>query len=233
MTRPDRSMIADMPLFEQAKPEYLDAVLAGARIIRVARDTPVFGEEEPAHSFFLLLDGFVRVVKTAASGDQVIMRYIGPGELIGIAQALGRDTYPATALAAIDCVALAWPGSVWPQFLAQVPGFAAAACRTVGHRLQDTQQRLIELSTEQVEQRVARALSRLADHGGRKTREGLQISFPISRQDIAEMTGTTLHSVSRLLAAWEAQGIVAGGRQKVTVVAPARLRALGEGRSSR
>lgn len=232
MLQPDRSLIADMRLFQAAKPEELDAVLAGARLLRIARDAVVFGEEDEAHSFFLLLDGYVRVVKTAATGDQVIMRYIGPGELIGIAQALGRDTYPASAIAAIDCVALAWPGSVWSRFVAQVPGFAAAACQTVGDRLQDTQTRLIELATEQVEQRVARALCRLAEQSGRQTGAGLQISFPISRQDIAEMTGTTLHSVSRLLAAWEASGIVAGGRQRVAVVDLERLRVLADGRAS-
>jgi CRP-like cAMP-binding protein len=233
MPQLDRSLIADLPLFQAATPEDLDAVLASARPLRVARDAAIFEQEAAAHSFFLLLDGHVRVVKTTPAGDQVIVRYVSAGEMIGIAQALGRDTYPASAIAAADCVVLVWPSSLWSRFIEQIPGFAATTYQAVGSRLQDVQARLVEMATEQVEQRVARALHRLAEQSGRPTETGVQIDFPISRQDIAEMTGTTLHMVSRLLAAWEANGIVAGGRQKVTVVEPARLRALAEGRAAR
>ncbi len=233
MPQLDRSLIADLPLFQAAKPEELDAVLADARPLRVARDAAIFEQEGEAHSFFLLLDGHVRVVKTTPAGDQVIVRYVSAGEMIGIAQAIGRATYPASAIAAADCVVLVWPTSLWQRFIAQIPGFAATTYQAVGVRLQDAQARLVEMATEQVEQRVARALCRLAEQSGRKTEEGLLIDFPISRQDIAEMTGTTLHTVSRLLAAWEGKGIVAGGRQKVTVVEPGRLRALAEGSAAR
>lgn len=233
MPQLDRSLIADLPLFRAAKPDDLDAVLASARPLRVARDAAIFEQEAEAHSFFLLLDGHVRVVKTTPAGDQVIVRYISAGELIGIAQALGRDTYPASAIAAADCVVLVWPNSLWPRFIAQIPGFATTTYQAVGSRLQEAQARLVEMATEQVEQRVARALSRLAEQSGRQTEAGVQIDFPISRQDIAEMTGTTLHTVSRLLAAWEARGVVTGGRQRVTVVEPARLHALAEGRAAR
>jgi len=89
------------------------------------------------------------------------------------------------------------------------------------------------MSTEQVEQRVAHVLLRLANQTGKKTAEGVLIDFPISRQDIAEMTGTTLHTVSRLLSAWEAKGLVRSGRQKVTVVEPHKLFVLAEGRTKK
>ncbi len=88
----------------------------------------------------------------------------------------------------------------------------------------------MEMSSEQVEQRVATALLKLVRQSGRRTEEGIEIDFPISRQDIAEMTGTTLHTVSRLLSAWEAQGLVSGGRQKVTVKDPHALVLIAENR---
>jgi CRP-like cAMP-binding protein len=231
MSQLDRSLIAGLSLFRAAKPEDLDRVLSSARSLRVAKDVTIFEEEAEGHSFFLLLDGHVRVVKTTPGGDQVIVRYISAGELIGIAHAMGRTTYPASAVAAVDCVVLAWPSAMWPEFMAQIPGFGETTYQTVGSRLQDVQARLVEMSTEQVEQRVARAVLRLAEQNGRKTGEGIEIDFPISRQDIAEMTGTTLHTVSRLLAAWEAKGLVKGGRQRVTVVEAVRLRSLAEGRA--
>ena len=189
----------------------------------------IFEQDAEAHSFFLLLDGHVRVVKSTPEGHEVIVRYISPGELMGIAHALGRGTYPASAIAVVDCVLLAWPGALWNEFAATFPAFGANTYKAVGKRLQDAHARVIEMATEQVEQRVARALLKLMAQGGRQTEEGVLIDFPLSRQDIAEMTGTTLHTVSRLLAAWEDKGVVRGGRQKVTIADAERLRQAAEG----
>ncbi len=230
LSRLDRSLIAGLPPFQGLNPDELDRMIGQARSLRIAKDQPVFEQEQEAHSFFLLLDGHVRVVKATPDGQEVIVRYISPGELMGIAYALGRTTYPASAIAAVDCVVLAWPGHLWPEFAAAFPNFGANTYKTVGSRLQDAHTRVVEMSTEQVDQRVAHALLKLVKQTGRQTEEGLLIDFPISRQGIAEMTGTTLHTVSRLLTAWEEKGLVKSGRQKVTVVEPHRLLMLAEGR---
>ncbi|MCC6203777.1 MAG: Crp/Fnr family transcriptional regulator [Hyphomicrobiales bacterium] len=229
--RLDRSLISGLPVFEGLDAGSLDEILQSARSLRVEKDTTIFEQDAEAHSFFVLLDGRVRVVKTTADGQQVIVRYIVPGELMGIAQALGRTTYPASAIAVVDCVVLAWPGRLWPEFATAYPAFGMNTYRTVGSRLNDVQTQVMEMATEQVEQRVAHSLLRLIKQSGRKTDEGILIDFPISRQDIAEMTGTTLHTVSRLLTAWEEKGLVRSGRQQVTVVAPHRLMVLAEGHS--
>ncbi|TPK75711.1 Crp/Fnr family transcriptional regulator [Mesorhizobium sp. B2-4-17] len=226
----DRSLIAGLSIFEGMAAADLDRIVGQARSTRIAKDQLVFEQEQDAHSFFLLLDGHVRVVKSTPDGQDVTVRYISPGELLGIAHALGRATYPANAIAAVDCVVLAWPSQLWPTFAANFPSFTANTYKSVGTRLQDAHTRVVEMSTEQVEQRIAHALLKLVKQSGRKTEEGILIDFPISRQDIAEMTGTTLHTVSRLLSAWEDQGLVESGRQKVTVVEPHRLLLVAEGR---
>jgi CRP-like cAMP-binding protein len=219
----DRSLIADLAPFSGLSPEDLDHILAKARPARIAEGRPVFEQDAEAHSFFLLLDGHVRVVKTTPDGEQVIMRYVSSGQLIGIAKALGRSTYPATAVAAVDCMLLAWPNEAWTELTALYPSFAANTYKAVGERMEDAHSRMIELATAQVDRRVAHALLRLAKQTGRKTDEGTLIGFPITRQDIADMTGTTLHTVSRLLTAWEYLGFVKSTRKKVTVVDAERL----------
>lgn len=233
MGRLDRSLIAGLSPFQGVAPADLDRMLQKARSLRIAKDKTVFEQEAEAQSFFLLIAGHVRVVKTTPDGQQVIVRYISPGELMGIAQALGRSTYPASAIAAVDCVVLAWPGHLWSEFAGAFPNFGANTYKTVGTRLHDTHSRIVEMATEQVEQRVAHSLLRLVKQTGKTTDEGILIDFPISRQDIAEMTGTTLHTVSRLLASWEDKGLVKSGRQKVTVVEPHRLFLLAQGRAEK
>ncbi|MGE0847038.1 MAG: Crp/Fnr family transcriptional regulator [Flavobacteriaceae bacterium] len=226
----DRSLIAGLPGFAGMSGEDLDHVLSLARPGRYEKDTEIFSQDEEARSFFLLLSGHIRVVRTTADGHQVIARYINEGELFGIAVVMGKATYPASAVAAVECVVLTWPNSAWPDLQSRVPGFGATAMQTVGARLQDAQTRVVEMSTQQVEQRIASAVLRLVTQSGRKTENGIEIDFPITRQDIAEMTGTTLHTVSRLLSAWEEQGIVSGGRQKVTVTDPHALMLVAESR---
>jgi CRP-like cAMP-binding protein len=226
----DRSLISSLPLFDGLEGSDLDRILSLARSVRVAKDDAVFEQGATAESFYLLLDGHVRVVRTTAEGDQVIARYIHAGELFGIAVAMGRKAFPASAVAAVDCVVLVWPNAAWGELSSRYPAFAGGAYRMIGNRLQETQARVVELSTEQVEQRVAHTLLRLANQSGRKTPEGIEIGFPITRQEIAEMTGTTLHTVSRLLSAWEQKGLIRGGRQKVTIADPHGLMLIAEHR---
>jgi CRP-like cAMP-binding protein len=228
----DASLIADLPPFSGIDREGLDRLLSRAESSRFEKNSYIFRDGESAHSFFLLLDGHIRVVRITPDGEQVIARYISSGELFGIAQALGRDTYPANAAAAVDCVALSWPGNLWSETVERYPSFATNTYKTVGVRLQDAQDRIVEMATKRVEQRVANAIVKLASQTGRKTEEGILIDFPISRQDISEMTGTTLHTVSRLLSAWEHDGLVKSGRQKITVTAGHRLVLIASGEPS-
>jgi CRP-like cAMP-binding protein len=231
LSRLDPSLIAGLPAFEGLSGGDLDTILARATALRVAKDAAIFEQGAEAKSFFVLLDGQVRVVKPTPDGRQVIVRYIVPGELLGIAQAIGRDTYPASAIAAVDCVVLSWPGKLWGEFASSFPSFGKATYKTVGSRLEDVQMQMVDMATKQVEQRIAHALLRLVRQSGRKTDDGIMIDFPISRQDIAEMTGTTLHTVSRVLSAWEDKGLVKSARQQVSVTQPHRLLLLAEGRN--
>jgi CRP-like cAMP-binding protein len=85
------------------------------------------------------------------------------------------------------------------------------------------QDRIVEMATQQVEQRIANAVLRLINQSGRKTDQGIEIASPITRQDLSEMTGTTLHTVSRLLSQWERQGIVKSARKRIVVTDPHQL----------
>jgi len=219
----DTSLVARLPLFAGFNAGELDAILAEAQSIRVPKNANVFEQGEDAHSFFVLLHGHVRASKVTPAGEQVVVRYVAPGETLGVAMAIGLQRYPATATAVDDSIVLAWPTAAWPRLVETYPSLATNTLRSVGSRLQETHSRVIEMSTQQVEQRVAHALLRLAKQSGRKVENGVQIDFPISRQDIAQMTGTTLHTVSRLLSGWEQRGLIESGRQRIVLRDPHQL----------
>ena len=217
MTKLDRSIIHQLPIFSAMDDSELDDVISRATSQHIPKGTAVFQQGDDANDFFVLLHGRLKVVKVTAHGQQVLIRFVNPGDIYGLAKALRRKDYPATAMAVIDSVTLAWPSDIWDDFMKSHPYLALNVMQTMGDRLQEAHTRVKELSTEEVERRVAHTLLRLIEQSGRNTEEGVMIDFPVTQQDLAQASGTTFHSVSRILSAWESAGIVAVGRRKIIV----------------
>jgi CRP-like cAMP-binding protein len=111
----------------------------------------------------------------------------------------------------------------------EFPRMGRNAVEVVGSRIEELQTRLREVATRRVEQRLAATLLRLVVQSGRSHNDGVEIPFPLSRQELAELTATTLHTVSRTLSAWDQEGIVDARRSSRLVIrAPARLAAIAE-----
>lgn len=213
----DPFLVRSLPLFQRLTDTELSRLMTRATARRVAQGEVVFEQGQTAQTFYLLLHGRLKVTQVTPDGQQVMVRVVHPGDLFGFARALNRPDYPGTARAAVDCVVVGWPMADWDAVVETNPRLAINAMQTIGQRLDEAHTRLREMSTQEVERRVAHAVLRLAERAGRREGGGTRIDFPITRQDIAEMTGTTLHTVSRILSAWESQGLVEGGRQKLTV----------------
>ncbi len=225
----DRSVVRQMPLFTRMSDAELDDVLAFAVSRRYSPGRVVFEQGAPAQLFFVLLNGRLRVTQVTPEGQQLVVRIVNPGDLFGIARALQRSDYPGTSTAVVESIALAWPMTAWDGILERHPTLAVNVMQTMGGRLQEAHTRLREFATEEVERRVAHAVLRLAKQSGKKEAGGIRIDFPVSKQDVAEMTGTTLHTVSRILTAWEHAGLVEGGRQKLLVKDAHQLVLIGDG----
>lgn len=223
MPRLDESLLMHLPPFSRLDRRQIRTLLDQATSRRFDAESTIFIEGEPAEHFFILLDGYVRVAHLTSTGEQVTALHIPAGQLLGIAKALGRDTYPATAITVTQSIALSWPTRLWETFVAEYDGFATETYKMLGHRVGEMNTRIVELATQQVEQRVANAILRLINQSGRKVSDGIEIDFPITRQDLSELTATTLHTVSRLLSAWEKQGLVESRRKRIKVCDPHAL----------
>jgi CRP-like cAMP-binding protein len=225
----DPAQLATLPPFAGIDAPGLADIAAVAQPRRIARNETLFEQGAPANGYFLLLDGRLKIVQVTEDGQQIVVRFVGPGEPAGALAALGIPAYPASAIAVADSVALAWNAEEAGRLMQRFPGWAMSTSRAVGGRIQEAHTRIREISTERVERRIAHAILRLARQAGKPVEEGgLQIEFPLSRQDIAEMTGTTLHTVSRTLSAWEEAGYVEGGRQRIVIKDPRALRQIAE-----
>jgi CRP-like cAMP-binding protein len=209
----------------------LAAVLAAARQRVVPAGRLFFREGEPARWLYVLVDGRVKLTQTGLDGHRVIVRLVGPGDLFGGIAALAETVYPASAEALEASQALAWSGPAIERLFRAHPQIAINVLRHLAQRVLELQDRLRELSTERVERRLARAVLRLLALAGQPGPEGVWLGLALSRQELAELIGTTLYTVSRILSRWEREGWVMAGRERLLVRAPQRLQALAEGLS--
>lgn len=213
-------------LFRELPPAALHDVAARFRPKRVARGEFVFHEGEPARTLGVLASGGLKIVRETEAGREVILRLVAPGEIFGAAGGWGEPTYPATAVALEDAVVLQLPDSEFDALLGGQPEFARAVVRELGVRLREARARIRDLQTEPVERRLARTLLRLAEQVGVPSPAGTEVA--ISRQHLGELAGTTLSTVSRTVSVWQQRGIVAAGRERVTIRQPAALAAIAD-----
>lgn len=216
----DTKNLQAVPLFNGLKEAELGDVVRLARLHKADVEEYFFYQGDPADRIFVLVAGHVKLTQLTPEGEQVLLRVIGPWTMFGGVVMARGDVYPAAAQAAESASALVWQGH---DILAQIekfPRLAVNAMQLMAANLQEFQARYRELATERVERRLARTLLRLAVQTGRRTEAGVLIDLPLTRQDIAEMSGTTLFTVSRILNEWVARGLVALGRERVVIVYP-------------
>ncbi len=215
-------------LFQDLGPEGLAQVAQAARTRAVSHSEFYFHQGEPATTLYVLLTGRARLLQISAEGNEVLLGFVMPGEMFGGVSFLGQADYPLSAQAVEDCLAACWEGAIMSRLMERFPRLALNAMRHMSARMQEMQNRVRELSTERVERRIANTLLRLANQTGVKSPAGVLINVALTRQDIAEMTGTTLYTVSRTLSRWEQEGIVESGRERVLIRAPHALVTIAE-----
>jgi CRP/FNR family transcriptional regulator, nitrogen oxide reductase regulator len=213
-------LLRRVPLFAALGTDALSEVTAAARVRDAPAGATFFREGDAAESFFVIDDGTVKLTQIAPEGQQVVLRLIGSGEAFGGVAAFGGNTYPVTAEAVTSVSVLEWRGAVMAGLMERHPQLAINALRFVAARLHELQIRYRQLATEKVERRIARALVRLVEQAGRRVEKGVLIDLPLTRDDLAQMTGTTLYTVSRIVSRWESEGILDAGRQRIVVKNP-------------
>jgi CRP-like cAMP-binding protein len=216
-------LLAEMktiPLFQGVAEDDLVRLIEAARRRRVPAGGFFFLQGDPAECMFVLLEGRVKLSQTGPDGQQALIRVITPVTLFALVAITTTRDYLVTAEAADDSLALYWTRRDLMGFVTRVPQIARNAMGIMAGRLQEIQERFRQVTTQRVEQRLAHTLIRLAAQSGKKVAAGILIDLTLTRQDLAEMSGTTLYTVSRILGQWEEQGLVIAERERVTIRNP-------------
>ena len=181
----------------------------------------VFWEEDAPEWFYLVAEGRVKVVKHSSSGKEFIIAFFGPGEMFGEVAVFEDKPYPASAQAIAETKVLGIKRRDFLSFLADRPQVALRIINVLGGRLRDAQSRLKDLASERVEQRLAQTLLMLSSKLG--------LTLPFTRQEIADMAGTTTETAIRVMSRLKQGKIIRSVRGKVIILDKEKLRILSEG----
>ena len=223
---PDALVGERPPLFVGILPADYAAISASARVRVFTRGEMLYLKGDAVQQVVLVTSGFVKVTQLGVSGSEVILRLGVPGDVLGAAGLLSTGKHSTTAQAFRFCRALIWDARAFKLLAERFPVLHRNMARILGEDLLELEERFQEVATERVAPRVARQLVRLRDKIGHRVNGDVEIG--LSREDLAQMTGTTLFTVSRLLSAWEASGIVKPSREAVTICDVQSLRSMSE-----
>lgn len=180
-----------------------------------------FIQNDPATHAYVLVQGLVKMAQITPTGQQITLRMMTAGQTFGGIAMLNPSTgYPATAHALENSTAMAWDTKQLRLLAEKDSAVSLNTIELMHIYITELQERQKALVTERVEQRIARILLKLAADSGRSIEEGILIDMPITRQSIAEMSGTTLFTVSRTLNEWERSGLLEIGRERVIIRDP-------------
>ena len=212
--------IKQIPLFQGVPQHDISRLVQAAHRKRLQAGEFFFLQDDFAERMYVLLQGRVKLTQVGPDGQQALIKVVTPVNLFALVAMTTAESYLVTAQAAEDSQAIYWTRQELMEFVLRVPQMALNAMRIMAEQLQEIQERFRQVTTERVERRLAHTLIRLAAQTGKRVDEGILIDLTLTRQDLAEMSGTTLYTASRMLSRWEEQELVIADRERVIIRNP-------------
>jgi CRP-like cAMP-binding protein len=210
-------------LFQGISCADINAILALGSVQDFPRGSWLFTQGEPAREFFLLLSGRIRLHQVSAQGEDMLVRFIVPGATCAGIAVVANSVHGYSALSVMPTQIVAWPGSTGRELIGRYPRFALNLFAIAVQLLNCLQERCRQLTTQSVPGRIIWAVGELADTIGEKSEQGVLIDDPGIQRDLAELAGTTVYTVSRVLADLHQRGIIAKRRGHIVVRNYAKL----------
>lgn len=202
MPTPAPETFAHLPLFRRVSADDRQRIASVARLRAFERGDQIFQEGDPSEQFVTVLSGRVKVFKHAQGDKEIILHIFGPGDPLGVVAVYEARPYPASAMAIEPTTCLVIPRQAFFALLEQSPSLVRGLLSGLTVRLIELTERLTELTGGHVEARFARLFLKLAGQLGRPDRGGTLISLALSRQELADLTGTTIETCIRIMSRW-------------------------------
>jgi CRP/FNR family transcriptional regulator len=217
------------PLFGGLAVREIDALAAVAVEEHVRAREHIFMEGDPARWLCLVRSGHVKILRHSRTGRDVVLELLGAGEIFGGVAVIERRPYPATAQATEPSVVLKIPAEAIVALAERQPSIIKEMALMIGRRLRAAHDSVKALSVDPVEARLAAALLRLAEREGTRAKDRIVLPFHLTRQSLADMTGTTVETAIRIVSRWVKDALVVDEDGRLVLRDVETLRTLAEG----
>ncbi|MFD8970637.1 Crp/Fnr family transcriptional regulator [Streptomyces sp. NPDC059568] len=213
-----------VPFLARLEREDRAALLALGRTLRFVPRTPLIHQHEPSTHVLLILHGWTKVTASAANGYEALLALRGPGDIVGESAALTGRVRAATVTALEPVEAVAVEHDRFREYLARSPQVSLKLLGLTADRTRAADRRRLEFGSMSVRERFAVLLLDLARTHGRRTEEGIELSVPLSKQELAGSVGASREMVQRLLKDLRDRQAVVTGRRTMLILRPEVLR---------
>ncbi len=208
MTPDTETLLRSCALFSRLSAEDRRKVAEVSAARHYEKGDPVFLEGDPSETLFTIISGRVKIVKAIPAGKELILEILGPGDPLGSVAAYEARPYPASAIALETTTCLASRRAAFMSLLETCPSLVRGMLGGFSLRVVELTKRLSEITGSRVEARFAQIFLKLADRLGRPQGGQIFIPLALSRQDLADLAGTTMETSIRIMSRWGKEGVV-------------------------
>lgn len=216
-------LLKTVPIFASLPEQELTYIAGLLHEEHFKKDDYLFFEGDPSHWLYIVKQGKVRMVKYSSNGKDILLEVLFAGEMFGGVAIFDKDTYPASAQAMEPVSVLKLARADFFEFIAKYPTMAVDTVVHLGKRLREAHNMMRSLAVERVEKRIAAILSRLAVKIGEPHEEGIKLDIYLTRQDIADMVGTTVETTIRTMSKFKKDGILASAEDGKILIRDMKL----------
>lgn len=209
--------LSKISLFNSLAPAELKEIHPYITKMSVKKRDVIFSEGDPSDWFYIVLNGKVKITKLSQEGKEIILEIISPMDFFGGLAVIKGFPYPANAIAMEDSELLKISRSNLMRILDRFPGLMYCMALQLSDRMKESHETLKNIALERVEARIASLLLKLADKTGKETEGGVLIDMKLTKQDIAEMVGTTVETSIRTMSKFKKLDIVSDREGQIII----------------
>jgi len=219
--------IRNITIFGTLTDSYLKEIKDYFSVEEFKKKAAIFSEGDPSDVLYGVIEGKVKITKISAEGKEIIIEVISPGDIFGAVAVMRGFPYPANAAAMEDSKLLRISRSNFLKVLDGYPSVMYCMMQNLGDRMKGSHESLKNIALEKVGSRIASLLLKLAEKSGVETPEGTVIDFKLTKQDIADMVGTTVETSIRTMSQFKKKGLIEEREGQVVIKDAEGLRSMG------
>lgn len=218
--------LKSISVFSTLNPSELKEIIPYVQPVSFKKKDIIFSEGDPSEWFYVVAEGKIKITKLSQEGKELILEIIPPLDFFGGLAVIRGFPYPANAIAMDDAELLRISRSNILRILDRFPSLMYCMAMQLGDRMKESHEALKNIALERVESRIASLLLKLSDKTGNKTGEGVMIDMKLTKQDIAEMVGTTVETSIRTMSKLRKLGIIIEKDGRIIITNLDKLKAL-------